>query len=574
MKLNTNEQWSDWHKYVPLATFIHNTSYSSSIGCCPSSIFHGREPTKPLDLRFSTKPMGAVTAESHFVTAMQDAMLEKFKETKKNLISSYHKYRGYYDQKSLAQPLKVESFCLLLNPLLTTQSDFVSKSIQVWIPLYRVEKVLTNSNYIIRKVGTNYTQCVHRIRLRLVDPQHQPDDVDAVDPTKFQTDPSLGKYRSEPGLFDENLPKLLNEIQPDNIDENDQPAAPARIRLSVPFGALAVGAAPAPVLISAAPIVPPRPPSPPDTELDPINPPGLEQRDAPLGEDHMDGAGAAETGAIAQGRDETAEEQHVQEPPRTRRKAAAIARDMIYGQTRFSNDVRYHPIPPREMHPRKYGLRTVVGPEVAPVTFSPRSKRKENQETIRQQAAEANESFSPRKQKMSIIKSSFKRAKQATRPNDGAGSSKDSMNSIQEPNIIFGTGDLMHFPGSIAHCVSSDFQMSKRIAQQIRDAYPALQPTLRSIETPQVGASVSIHIPSQNKSIFNLVTKSQYFKKPSYYDLTRSLRCVIKQLIEQGIKQIALPKIGCGLDKLQEHSVFNIIYDIFRKSDIKVFIYV
>ena len=40
----------------------------------------------------------------------------------------------------------------------------------------------------------------------------------------------------------------------------------------------------------------------------------------------MDGAAAAETGGIAQGRDETAEEQLVQEPPRTRRKAAAIAR--------------------------------------------------------------------------------------------------------------------------------------------------------------------------------------------------------------------------------------------------------
>ena len=187
------------------------------------------------------------------------------------------------------------------------------------------------------------------------------------------------------------------------------------------------------------------------------------------------------------------------------------------------------------MHPRKYGLRTVDGHEVAPVTLSPRSKRKENQETIRQQAAEANESFPPRKQKISIIKSSLKRAKEATRPNDGAGSSKDSMNSIQEPNIIFGTGDLMHFPGSIAHCVSSDFQMSKGIAQQIRDAYPALQPTLRSIETPQVGASVSMHIPSQNKSIFNLATKSQYFKKPSYYDLKHSLRCMMKQLIEQGV---------------------------------------
>ena len=31
LKLNTNKQWSDWHKYVPLATFIHNASYSASI---------------------------------------------------------------------------------------------------------------------------------------------------------------------------------------------------------------------------------------------------------------------------------------------------------------------------------------------------------------------------------------------------------------------------------------------------------------------------------------------------------------------------------------------------------------
>ena len=70
----------------------------------------------------------------------------------------------------------------------------------------------------------------------------------------------------------------------------------------------------------------------------------------------------------------------------------------------------------------------------------------------------------------------------------------------------------MNFPGSIAHCVSSDFQMSKGIAQQIRDAYPALQPTLKSIETPQVGASVSMLIPSQNKSIFNLVTNRNISK--------------------------------------------------------------
>ena len=27
LKLNTNEQWNDWFKYIKLATFIHNASY-------------------------------------------------------------------------------------------------------------------------------------------------------------------------------------------------------------------------------------------------------------------------------------------------------------------------------------------------------------------------------------------------------------------------------------------------------------------------------------------------------------------------------------------------------------------
>ena len=52
LTLNTDEKWTTWYKYVDLATFIHNTSYHSSIGCTPSSLFHGQEPIKPIDLRF------------------------------------------------------------------------------------------------------------------------------------------------------------------------------------------------------------------------------------------------------------------------------------------------------------------------------------------------------------------------------------------------------------------------------------------------------------------------------------------------------------------------------------------
>ena len=39
LKLNTNEQWKDWFKYVQLATFIHNTSLSFSDGLWSYSSF-------------------------------------------------------------------------------------------------------------------------------------------------------------------------------------------------------------------------------------------------------------------------------------------------------------------------------------------------------------------------------------------------------------------------------------------------------------------------------------------------------------------------------------------------------
>ena len=137
-----------------------------------------------------------------------------------------------------------------------------------------------------------------------------------------------------------------------------------------------------------------------------------------------------------------------------------------------------------------------------------------------------------------------------------------------------GSGDVLQFPGSIAHCVSSDFQMAKGVAQQISSAYPCIKPTLKSIETPIVGSSVSVSLPWENKSIFNLVTKPQFFDKPTYYDLSRSLNCMKQQLLQKGINAIAMPKIGCGLDKLKESRVFSLICDIFEKTNIKIFIYV
>ena len=85
LKLNSSNQWSDSYRYVDLACFIHNTSYYSTRGCTPSHLFHGREPVKPLDLRFKNKQLSRMEPNFDFVKNQQDALNEKYAENKENL---------------------------------------------------------------------------------------------------------------------------------------------------------------------------------------------------------------------------------------------------------------------------------------------------------------------------------------------------------------------------------------------------------------------------------------------------------------------------------------------------------
>ena len=213
-----------------------------------------------MGLRFNNSLIERFSLNSEYVIALQDAMNKKFSETKLKLNEMYNKYRAYYDCKAEAKPLALFSYCLLLNPKLMTQSDFASKSLPIWPPLYRIEKIVTNSNYIIRKVGTDYTQCVNRIRLRAVTPQGRTDDLTIINFDNFQRDPSLGHYRGEPTLFDESIPSLLEPpttvVATQNVTE-DSPPVTVNIRFPivpapVPVGLAAVPAPlPAPAVAAA-----------------------------------------------------------------------------------------------------------------------------------------------------------------------------------------------------------------------------------------------------------------------------------------------------------------------------------
>ena len=128
LKLNTDEKWTTGYRYVDLATFIHNSSYHSSIGCTPSSFFHGHEQIKPIDLRFRSHGLAQKELTSDYLVNLQGSLLEQFSHTKLRLLDAYHKYRTYYD-KSSCKTVDTTSILLIVEfiPIPTYTKWFCSE---------------------------------------------------------------------------------------------------------------------------------------------------------------------------------------------------------------------------------------------------------------------------------------------------------------------------------------------------------------------------------------------------------------------------------------------------------------
>ena len=144
----------DWHKCVDLAVFQHNTSYHSTIACPPTLIFHGRI--------FSNKSKYHQQCHYDSIADIQSKLATLFSQTKENLVNPFNKYWEYYERKAKAAPLTLRDYCMLLNRKLSTEHDNISNLECKWTGLLRIERVLTRSNYLIRKLNRNNTQIVHK----------------------------------------------------------------------------------------------------------------------------------------------------------------------------------------------------------------------------------------------------------------------------------------------------------------------------------------------------------------------------------------------------------------------------
>ena len=223
LKAATGEFRHNWHKFLPLAVLNHNTTYHASLGCEPSRVFHGRIPHNILDYKLGYNPNPKYHIQTDVGEEIQRRMRILLDQTKKNILQSYLKYKAYYDRKAKASPLETTDYCYILNPKADTQAAKIPFREFRWQGPYKVEKVLPNNNYIVRRLGTNKTQLLHRIRLRKFTPHAPLADI-FVRETDWQKDDQMPVAHDDLYAQSWNTnfgPNPFEDSHPDNTQDTD-----------------------------------------------------------------------------------------------------------------------------------------------------------------------------------------------------------------------------------------------------------------------------------------------------------------------------------------------------------------
>lgn len=124
-----------------------------------------------------------------------------------------------------------------------------------------------------------------------------------------------------------------------------------------------------------------------------------------------------------------------------------------------------------------------------------------------------------------------------------------------------------------AQCVSVDCGMGKGIAVLFNKYYKAKDKMIDIAKNKQIKVGTAVPIESEGETIYQLITKKYYWYKPALNNLKKSLVSLKNDMLLRNIKEIAMPKIGSGLDELNWELVKQTIIDVFNDTDILIKVY-
>ncbi|XP_066991814.2 uncharacterized protein [Anabrus simplex] len=132
-------------------------------------------------------------------------------------------------------------------------------------------------------------------------------------------------------------------------------------------------------------------------------------------------------------------------------------------------------------------------------------------------------------------------------------------------------GDLFMAPEdhSLAHCVAEDMRMGSGIAVTFRQMFKNVEILL---EQGKRSGQVAV-LEHKGRFIYYLVTKKVSNGKPRLDDLVSSVVEMKQHCVDNRVTKIAMPRIGCGLDRLEWSTVKNVLEDTFSDTDVHIIVY-
>lgn len=137
-------------------------------------------------------------------------------------------------------------------------------------------------------------------------------------------------------------------------------------------------------------------------------------------------------------------------------------------------------------------------------------------------------------------------------------------------------GDLFNAPQGyyLAHCISGDYALGAGIAKKFNEVYDMRFKLHKTFPIPVGEKFTNVGEALLIDNVFNLVTKARYYNKPTYETLYDTLYDMRMQCEDLDVKKLAMPLIGCGLDKLEWGQVKYTIEEVFGDSDIEITVYI
>ena len=130
-------------------------------------------PYNVLDLKLGIRPQQQPFPTSQIAQEVLEQTEMIHQDVRKTTMQAYIKYKAYYDKKANASKHKEADYVYIWQPKADHQGSKIPFTEFRWIGPYIIEKVLPNSNYLVRKIATNKTQVLHRMRMRSHPANHQ-----------------------------------------------------------------------------------------------------------------------------------------------------------------------------------------------------------------------------------------------------------------------------------------------------------------------------------------------------------------------------------------------------------------